>query len=56
LSIVGHSTAGGEYIGLDNADVELGTFSSVPEPTTFGFVGVALLGLTTFKLRQRKKA
>ena len=56
LSIIGHSTAGGEYIGLDNADVELGTVSSIPEPATFGFVGVALLGLTTFKLRQRKKA
>lgn len=56
LSIIGHSTAGGDYIGLDNADVELGTVSSVPEPATFGFVGVALLGLTTFKLRQRKKA
>jgi hypothetical protein len=56
LSIIGHSTFGGEYIGLDNADVELGIVSSVPEPATFGFVGVVLLGLTTFKLRQRKKA
>ena len=56
LSLIGHSTAGGDYIGLDNADVELATVSSVPEPATFGFVGVALLGLTTFKLRQRKKA
>jgi Protein of unknown function (DUF642)/PEP-CTERM motif len=56
LSIVGHSTAGGEYIGLDNADLELGTVSAVPEPATFGFVGLALIGLTTFRLRQRKKA
>jgi hypothetical protein len=62
LSIIGHSTAGGEYIGLDNADVELATVNSVPEPATFGFVGAALLGLATFKglatlkLRRRKKA
>jgi hypothetical protein len=56
LSIIGHSTAGGDYIGLDNADVELATVGAVPEPATFSLVGVALIGLTTFRLRQRKKA
>jgi hypothetical protein len=55
LSIIGHSTAGGQYIGLDNADVELGTVSGVPESATFGFVGVALIGLSTLRLRQRWK-
>ena len=49
LSIIGHSTAGGEYIGLDNVDVELGTVSGVPEPATFGFVGAALIGLSTLR-------
>jgi Protein of unknown function (DUF642) len=32
LSFVGISTAGGEYIGLDNVDVELASGGSVPEP------------------------
>ncbi len=54
LTITGHSTAGGEYIGLDNADVELGTVSSVPEPATFGVVGVAILGLAALRLIPRK--
>jgi hypothetical protein len=56
LTITGLSTTGGAYIGLDNADVELGTVGSVPEPATFGFVGVAIIGLAAFRLRQRKKA
>jgi Protein of unknown function (DUF642)/PEP-CTERM motif len=55
LSIIGHSTTGGEYIGLDNADVEPGTVGAVPEPATFGIVGVTLIGLAAFRLRQRKK-
>ena len=54
LSIIGHSTAGGAYIGLDNADVELGTASSVPEPGTLGIVGLGgiLIGLLRRKLNQ----
>jgi hypothetical protein len=56
LSITGLSTTGGEYIGLDNTDVELATVGSVPEPATFGIVGVTLFGVAVFRLRQRKKA
>ncbi len=34
LSLVGISTTGGDYIGLDNVDVEVGTVGPVPEPGT----------------------
>lgn len=46
LDLVGLSTAGGEYIGLDNVDVEPGTTSPVPEMGTFGLVltGIGVLG------------
>jgi len=46
LSFVGVSTAGGEYIGLDNVDVEVATSGSVPEPGTDGLLlaGIVLLG------------
>jgi hypothetical protein len=50
LTITGLSTAGGEYIGLDNADVEL---AGVPEPGTYTLVlgGLVFLG---WAARQRK--
>jgi|HubBroStandDraft_1064217.scaffolds.fasta_scaffold235244_2 uncharacterized protein (TIGR03382 family) len=46
LNITGKSTAGGDYIGLDNVDVEPASVSTVPEPSTFAlaFAGVGLLG------------
>lgn len=47
LSFIGHSTAGGDYIGLDNVDVEVGTAPGpVPEPGTFALLltGVGFLG------------
>jgi hypothetical protein len=50
LSLIGKSTAGGFYIGLDNVDVELGTAtttsSSVPEPGTYTLLltGMSFLG------------
>lgn len=46
LDIVGLSSAGGDYIGLDNVDVELGTAPPVPEIGTFGLVltGIAFMG------------
>jgi len=37
--------------GID--DIVLGNFSSVPEPATFGLMGVALLGLGALRFRKR---
>jgi hypothetical protein len=49
LSLIGESTAGGFYIGLDNVDVEVGTApppSAVPEPGTYTLLltGMSFLG------------
>ena len=48
LNLVGLSTAGGDYIGLDNVDVEVGSGGggTVPEPGTCGLVltGIGVLG------------
>jgi Protein of unknown function (DUF642)/PEP-CTERM motif len=47
LDLVGLSTAGGDYIGLDNVDVEVaGVTPSVPEPGTLTLVltGIGLVG------------
>jgi Protein of unknown function (DUF642)/PEP-CTERM motif len=46
LSLTGLSTAGGDYIGLDNVDVEVGTVAPVPEPGTFALLltGIGILG------------
>ncbi|HEY6377161.1 MAG TPA: DUF642 domain-containing protein [Edaphobacter sp.] len=50
LDLVGLSTAGGEYIGLDNVDVEEGSVSTpagpVPEPGTYVLLltGIGLFG------------
>jgi hypothetical protein len=37
-------------------DYEPGGISAVPEPATFGYVGATLIGLTTLRLRQRRKS
>ena len=45
LSLIGVSTTGGEYIGLDNVDVEPGAPGTVPEPGSYALfvLGSALL-------------
>jgi hypothetical protein len=45
LTIIGLSTAGGDYIGIDNADLELATVAPAPEPATIVLFGTSLLGL-----------
>jgi Protein of unknown function (DUF642)/PEP-CTERM motif len=47
LSLIGKTTTGGDYIGLDNVDVEVGTAPGpVPEPATFTLLltGMSMLG------------
>jgi hypothetical protein len=49
LSIIGLSTAGGEYIGLDNVDVEVANVGTVPEPGSYTLLltGIGLLACMT---------
>jgi hypothetical protein len=52
LSLIGKTTAGGDYIGLDNVDVEVGTAPApVPEPATYTLLltGMSLLGCVARK-------
>jgi Protein of unknown function (DUF642) len=55
LNLVGLSTAGGEYIGLDNVDVELGSGGGgvVPEPGTYALflTGVGFLRYVARRVR-----
>jgi hypothetical protein len=46
LSLIGLSTTGGAYIGLDNVNVTTGTVSPVPEPGTYELLltGIGVLG------------
>ncbi len=46
LSFIGASTAGGDYIGLDNVHVETPSVSPVPEPGSFALVlsGIGFFG------------
>lgn len=54
LSLVGLSTTGGQYIGLDNVDVELATVGAVPEPSNLPILlgGIGLLGWVTRRYRR----
>jgi hypothetical protein len=52
LSLIGKTTAGGDYIGLDNVDVEVGTAPApVPEPATYTLLltGMSWLGCVARK-------
>jgi hypothetical protein len=51
ISLVGNSTAGGSYLGLDNVDLEVATI--VPEP---GMALPILIGAGLFGLVRRKRA
>jgi hypothetical protein len=51
LTITGLSTAGGFYIGLDNADVEVATVGAVPEPSTIYLLGTVLVALAFLRNR-----
>jgi PEP-CTERM motif-containing protein len=46
FSLIGLSTTGGDYIGLDNVNVTAGTVSPVPEPGTYELLltGIGVLG------------
>jgi hypothetical protein len=52
LTIIGLSTAGGDYIGLDNVDVEVGTTSPVPELGSFALL-LTGLGFAGSVVRRR---
>jgi hypothetical protein len=52
LSIIGLSTAGGEYIGLDNVDVEVAGVGAVPEPGTYALL-LGSIGLLGYIARRR---
>jgi hypothetical protein len=45
VTIIGLSTTGGDYIGIDDADVELGTAGTVPEPGSFYLLGSVLVAV-----------
>jgi hypothetical protein len=51
LTFIGLSTAGGFYIGLDNADVEAATVGAVPEPSTIYLLGIVLVALAILRHR-----
>ena len=55
LTIIGVSTTGGDYIGLDNADLEIAAVGAVPEPSTYTLVlaGIGLLGWAPRWARKR---
>jgi|SRR5271166_559158 len=53
LSIIGLSTACGDYIGVDNADLELAAVVPAPEPGTIALLGTWLFGLGWLVHRRR---
>jgi hypothetical protein len=56
LDLIGLSTAGGEYIGLDNVDVEVGSGGGgvVPEPGTYALflTGIGFLRCMAGRVRR----
>lgn len=48
IDLIGNSSAGGQYIGLDNVSVT----QSVPEPNSIAALGCGLLGLIGLKKRK----
>jgi hypothetical protein len=53
LSLIGLSTTGRAYIGLDNVNVAAGTVSPVPEPGTYELIltGIGVLGCVVRRSR-----
>jgi hypothetical protein len=53
LTIIGLSTAGGDYIGLDNIDVEAGSVGPAPEPGSYILIlaGIGALGFARRRAR-----
>jgi len=59
LSLIGESTAGGDYIGLDNVDVEVAANPGpVPEPGTYALLltGMSFLGCVVRRRPNSRKA
>jgi len=58
VSFIGASTAGGDYIGLDNVHVETPSTSTVPEPSSLVLVfsGIGFVGHRVRRLRRRRVA
>jgi hypothetical protein len=54
LSIFGVSTAGGDYIGLDNVDVEPGAAGTTPEPNSYALLVTGLLGCLALRRVSRR--
>jgi hypothetical protein len=55
LTIIGLSTTGGDYIGIDNGDVELAAVTAVPEPNAAYLVGCAILMLAGPMISRRTR-
>jgi hypothetical protein len=57
LTITGLSTRGGDYIGIDNADLELASVvpvsTAVPEASTLVLFGTSLFGVGWIARRRR---
>ena len=56
LSFIGLSTAGGDYIGLDNAHVQAATVGAGPEPRMIYLLGVVLVSLLILRHRFARRS